>query len=86
MWDLSFQPGIEPASPALEGEPLTTGPPEKPPLFEADLCGLHPEVLLLSGLQLDLANGKHTQKVREQEKREGVLFIFPTHGLAVSLG
>ena len=56
------------------------------PLFEADLCGLQPEVLLLSGLQLDLANVKHMQKVREQEKREGVLFIFPTHGLAVSLG
>ena len=28
-WDLSSPPGIEPASPALEGKVLTTGPPEK---------------------------------------------------------
>ena len=29
MWDLSSQPGIEPASPALEGGFFTTGPPGK---------------------------------------------------------
>ena len=29
MWLLGPRPGIEPAPPALEGEVLTTGPPEK---------------------------------------------------------
>ena len=29
MWDLSPQPGIEPALPAVEGEVSTTGPPGK---------------------------------------------------------
>ena len=29
MWDLSSPTGIEPASPALEGEALTTGLPGK---------------------------------------------------------
>ena len=29
MWDLSSQPGIEPGSPALEGEFFITGPPGK---------------------------------------------------------
>ena len=29
VWDLSPQPGIEPASPALEGGFFTTGPPGK---------------------------------------------------------
>ena len=29
MWDLSSQPGIELAPPALEGKVLTTGPPRK---------------------------------------------------------
>lgn len=30
IWDLSPQPGTEPAPSALEGEVLTAGPPEKP--------------------------------------------------------
>ena len=30
---LAPQPGIEPAPPALEGEVLTTGPPETSPLL-----------------------------------------------------
>ena len=29
MWDLSSLPGVEPASPALQGRFLTTGPPRK---------------------------------------------------------
>jgi len=29
MWDLGSQPGIEPTSPVVEGEVLTTGPPGK---------------------------------------------------------
>ena len=33
MWDLSSRPGIEPASPALEGEVLTTGPPGESPFL-----------------------------------------------------
>jgi len=31
MWDLNYQTRIKPASPALEGDFLTTGPPEKFP-------------------------------------------------------
>ena len=31
MWDLSSLPGMKPASPALEGRFLTTGPPGKSP-------------------------------------------------------
>ena len=38
-WDLSSPPGTEPASPALEGKVLTTGPPgEVPKVFLFSLC------------------------------------------------
>ena len=33
MWDISFPPRRKPMSPAVEGGFLTTGPPEKSPLF-----------------------------------------------------
>ena len=49
MWDPSSQPGIEPTSPALEGEVLTTGPPGK----SHDLSVL---ILHLSGLGQDSIN------------------------------
>ena len=37
MWDLSPQPGVEPAPSALEGKVLTTGTPGKSQTFKKKL-------------------------------------------------
>ena len=48
MWDLSPQPGIKPASPALGGIFLTTGQPEKTCLPPCLVHNFHPSCLRMA--------------------------------------